>query len=46
MNVILPSMKRPQQELSIGIWVNNSQILEPKLVAGVLGSTVLNNMVQ
>ena len=32
-------MKRPQQELSIGVWVDNSQILAPKPVPGNLGST-------
>ena len=35
-------MKRPQRELSIGVWVNNSQILAPKPVPGNLGSTGLN----
>jgi hypothetical protein len=39
--VIIPSRKRPQRELSIGVWVDNSQILAPKLVAGVLQSAVL-----
>ena len=34
-------MKRPQRELSIGVWVDNSQILAPKLVPGNLGSTGL-----
>ena len=34
-------MKRPQRELSIGVWVNNSQILAPKPVPGNLGSTGL-----
>jgi hypothetical protein len=34
-------MKRPQQELSISVWVDFGRILAPKPVAGVLGSTVL-----
>ena len=34
-------MKRLQQELSIGVWVDNSQILAPKAVPGDLGSTGL-----
>ena len=34
-------MKRPQRELSIGVWVDNSQILAPKPVPGNLGSTGL-----
>jgi hypothetical protein len=35
-------MKRPQQELSISVWVDNSQILAPKPVPGNLGLTVLH----
>jgi hypothetical protein len=35
-------MKRPQRELSIGVWVDFGRILAPKPVAGVLGFTVLN----
>ena len=35
-------MKRLQRELLIGVWVDFGQILAPKLVAGVLGSMVLN----
>ena len=34
-------MKRPQRELSIGVWVDFGRILARKPVAGVLGSTVL-----
>ena len=45
-NVVIPSMKRPQRELSIGVWVDFGRILARKPVAGVLGSTVLNNLIR
>jgi hypothetical protein len=35
-------MKRPQRELSIGVWVYNSQNLAPKPVPRNLGSTGLD----